>query len=208
MRVLLVEDHDVVARGVCTILEPLVTRVEVLKTAAGLVEEYLTRQPDVVLLDLNVPPDGNAINVIPQIKAVDPQGKIVCFSAAHEVGAVRAALAAGAAGFISKVADAQEISALLELAIEGEIVLDRRTTSRLVAAADSASVLSPRETDVLKLASAGKTNVEISAELHISKTAVTDALSSCYRKLRAEDRTSAVRIALERNLIPSTHPRV
>lgn len=208
MRVLLVEDHDVVARGVRTILEPLVTRVEVLKTAAGLVEEYLTRRPDVVLLDLNVPPDGNAINVIPQIKAADPQSKIVCFSAAHEVGAVRAALDAGAAGFISKVADAQEIGALLELAVEGEIVLDRRTTSRLVAAANSASVLSSRETDVLKLASAGKTNVEISVELHISKTAVTDALSSCYRKLKAEDRTSAVRIALERNLIPSSSPSV
>jgi DNA-binding NarL/FixJ family response regulator len=203
MRVLLVEDHDVVARGVCTILEPFVTRVEVLRTAAGLVDEYLTRQPDVVLLDLNVPPDGNAISVIPLIKEAAPESKIVCFSAAHELGAVRAALEAGAAGFISKVADAQEISALLQLALEGEIVLDRRTTSRFVTAASSAAVLSSRETNVLHLASIGKTNVEISAELHISKTAVTDALSSCFRKLKAEDRTSAVRIALERGLIAS-----
>jgi DNA-binding NarL/FixJ family response regulator len=203
VRVLLVEDHDVVARGVCTILEPLVTRVEVLKTAAGLVDEYLTRRPDVVLLDLNVPPDGNAISVIPLIKDSDPQSKIVCFSAAHELGAVRAALEAGAAGFISKVADAQEINALLQLAVEGEVVLDRRTTSRLVAAANSASVLSSRETNVLNLVSVGRTNVEISAELHVSKTAVTDALSSCFRKLKAEDRASAVRIALERGLITS-----
>ena len=200
--VLMVEDHDVVVTGVCEILKGHDAVVRVRRTAVGLIDEYLQMRPDVVLLDLNIPPDGNALTVIPKLLAEDPTAKIVCFSAAHEVPVVRAALAAGCAGYISKVADAGEIYSLLELAIEGGLALDRRTASRLMQTPRSTNELTRRERDVLALVATGHTNIKVAERLFISRTAVTDALSSCYRKLQVEDRASAVRIAMKRDLIP------
>jgi two-component system invasion response regulator UvrY len=202
MRVLMVEDHDVVVTGVSEILKQHAVQIRVHRTAVGLVDEYLRIRPDVVLLDLNIPPDGNALTMIPRIMTADPTARVVCFSAAHDIPVVRAALDAGCAGYISKVADATEIYSLLELAIEGVLALDRRTAARLVQAPRAVNELTRRELDVLALVATGHTNIKVAERLHISRTAVTDALSSCYRKLRVDDRASAVRIAMSRDLIP------
>ena len=137
---------------------------------------------------------------------------VIDISAASSTSEVTAAIAAGAAGFISKMADPDEIPPLLELAVSGELAVDKRTAPRLITASHrrTASVesvgLSDRELEVLELAARGCTNHQIAQRLHLSRTSVSDALTRAYRKLNATDRASATRIAVQLGMVFSPAP--
>lgn len=205
---MIVEDHGVVAEGVSVILAR--NGMKVVGTCRSwelAATRFASLHPDVVLLDLNVPPDGNGLNLLPHLRRQDPDVCVVCLSAASSTSEVTAAIAAGAAGFISKMADPDEIPPLLELAVSGELAVDKRTAARLITASHrrTASVesvgLSDRELEVLELAARGCTNHQIAQRLHLSRTSVSDALTRAYRKLNATDRASATRIAVQLGMV-------
>jgi two-component system invasion response regulator UvrY len=208
--VMIIEDHAVVAEGIATIL----TRagMAVLETHTSwehAATRYASLRPDVVLLDLNVPPDGNGLKLIPLLHGINPKAVVVCVSAASSASEVNAALEAGATGFISKGADPDEFPPLVKLALSGETAVDKRTASKLISAArkqhasTNATSLTERELQVLKLISQGRSNQEIAEDLLISRTSVSDALTRSYRKLNARDRASATRIAIELGIVQS-----
>jgi DNA-binding NarL/FixJ family response regulator len=208
---MIVEDHLVVADGVKRILsEANIEVIEVSPTWEVAAARYPALNPDVVLLDLNVPPDGNGLHLLPKLLKIDPNACVVCLSAATEPSEILEALEAGCAGFISKIADPDELPPLIELARLGDIAVDKRTAAKLIAAsrrqasAMATASLSQREVDVLEMIAKGLSNQEIADVLCVSRTAVSDALTRAYRKLGARDRASATRIAMERGLVIPT----
>jgi DNA-binding NarL/FixJ family response regulator len=199
--VIIVEDHAVVAEGISNIL--VRAGMEVIDTCRSwdvAASRYSVLRPDVVLLDLNVPPDGNGLKLIPLLRKANPAVVIVCVSAASSAAEVNAALEAGATGFISKGADPEEFPPLIELALAGETAVDKRTASKLITASrkQSASVrtatLTERELKVLELIAQGRSNYEIAETMMVSRTSVSNrppALRSSSGSFAANPRCSS-----------------
>jgi DNA-binding NarL/FixJ family response regulator len=206
--VMIVEDHSIVAAGVSDLLQK--AGFEVVAICGSWDDaaiRYAALLPDVVLLDLHVPPDGNGLHLLPLLKRINSRVCVVCLSAATEPSEVLAALEAGVSGFISKIADAEELPPLIELALMGETAIDKRTVTRLIKANRrkqenvDAIALSDRELEVLEMIAEGSSNHEIALVLGVSRTSISDALTRAYRKLGARDRASATRIAFELGIV-------
>src|SRR6476646_6605046 len=176
IRVLVVDDHAVVRRGLLAFLEGE-SDLEVVGDAEGGPEalELLARldsegrRPDVVLMDLQMRPvDG--IESTRQIRARYEDVEIVALTSFGEDGRVHAALEAGASGYLLKDADADDVAAAVRSAHRGELQLDPAIARRLMSSlrdvpGDPTAELTARELEVLVLVAAGKPNKQIAAEL-------------------------------------------
>src|SRR4051812_335070 len=178
--VLVVDDHEVVRRGLLAFLgsEP---DIEVVAQAAGSAQalevlatmESEGRRPDVIVMDLQMAPvDG--IESTRQIRALYGDVKVVALTSFADEERVHAALQAGAAGYVLKDSDADDVAAAVRAAHRGEVQIDalvaRRLMSSIRGPADAGhrvSELTSREMDVLRLVAAGKPNKQIAAELAI-----------------------------------------
>jgi DNA-binding NarL/FixJ family response regulator len=212
IRVLVVDDHEVVRRGLQTFLEgePDLEVVgdadggtQALELLARLDEEG--RRPDVVLMDLQMEPlDG--IESTRQIRARYDDVEVVALTSFGEDERVHAALEAGASGYLLKDSDVDEIARAVRAARRGELQLDpaiaRRLTSSLrTAPNDPAAELTIRELDVLRLLGAGKANKEIAAELEIGERTARTHVSNILRKLGLSSRTQAALWAVREGLV-------
>jgi DNA-binding NarL/FixJ family response regulator len=213
IRVLVVDDHAVVRRGLKSFLdsEPDLEVVgdaeggaQALELLAQLVSEG--RRPDVVLMDLQMEPvDG--IDSTRQIRARYPEVEVVALTSFGEEERVHAALKAGASGYLLKDSDADEVSAAIRAAHRGELPLDpaiaRALTSSLRAGSHDGrdAELTTRELEVLRLLGAGKTNKEIAAELRISERTARTHVSNILGKLELTSRTQAALWAVRQGLV-------
>jgi DNA-binding NarL/FixJ family response regulator len=203
IRVLVVDDHKVVRRGLRGFLdgEP---DLEVVGEAGDGQEalEELTRldatggRPDVVLMDLRMEPvDG--IEATHRIKARHPDVEVVALTAFDEPESVHAAFAAGASGYVLKDADADEVAAAVRAAHRGQLQLDATLARRLMTSLpgppvpDLAARLTDREREILSLVGAGKPNKEIAAQLVITERTARTHVSNILRKLGLASRTQA-----------------
>jgi DNA-binding NarL/FixJ family response regulator len=210
--VLIVDDHEVVRRGLLAFLdgEP---DIDVLGQAAGgaAALELLAsmdsdgRRPDVVVMDLQMRPvDG--IESTRQIRALYDDVDVVALTSFGEEERVHAALEAGASGYLLKDSDADEVAAAVRAAHRGELRLDpgiaRRLMSSLRAqpAEDALSELTSRELDVLRLVAGGEPNKQIAAELAISERTARTHVSRILRKLHLSSRTQAALWAVREGL--------
>jgi DNA-binding NarL/FixJ family response regulator len=211
--VLVVDDHEVVRRGLLAFLgsEP---DIDVVGQAAGGAEalELLAamesdgRRPDVIVMDLQMAPvDG--IESTRQIRARYGDVKVVALTSFAEEDRVHAALQAGASGYILKDSDADDVAAAVRAAHRGEVKIDALVARRLMSSirhpADTdhrASDLTSRELDVLRLVAAGKPNKQIAAELSISERTARTHVSRILRKLRLTSRTQAALWAVREGL--------
>jgi len=213
LRVLVVDDHEVVRRGLLAFLESEAD-LEVVGVAAGGQEalEFLgrldseERRPDLILMDLKMAPmDG--IEATRRIRAGYPDVEVVALTSFPDKERVSAALEAGAAGYILKDANPDEITAALRAAHRGELHLDPAVTRQFIASLtqqgyDLMSNLTPREREVLRLVSAGKTNKEIARELVISERTARTHVSKVIGKLGVTSRTQAALLAVREGLVP------
>jgi DNA-binding NarL/FixJ family response regulator len=212
IRVLLVDDHQVVRRGLRAFLDGE-TDLEVVGEAGEGSEaldalERLAaegRRPDVVLMDLQMEPlDG--IEATRQIRARHDDVEVVAVTSFVEEERVHAALDAGASGYILKDADADEVAAAVRAAHRGELQLDAAVARRLMASLraphrqDPAAELTDREREILLLVAAGKANKEIAAELVISERTARTHVSNILRKLGLASRTQAALWAVREGL--------
>jgi DNA-binding NarL/FixJ family response regulator len=213
IRVLVVDDHAVVRRGLLAFLdsEPDLEVVgeaeggaQALELLARLASEG--RQPHVVVMDLQMEPlDG--IEATLRIRARYSEVEVVALTSFGEDERVRAALAAGASGYLLKDSDADEVSAAIRAAHRGELALDpaiaRGLTSSLRAESRDApdAELTTRELEILRLLGAGKTNKEIAAELQISERTARTHVSNILGKLRLTSRTQAALWAVRKGVV-------
>lgn len=215
IRVFLVDDHAVVRRGMRAFFD-MVDDVEVLGEApdgqaavdclaVAAVENHL---PDVVLMDMLMPRlDG--IAATRAVKQLYPQVEVVVLTSFSETERVHSALEAGAAGYLLKDAEADEVAAAVRAANRGQVHLDpavtRNLTRSLIAPQRTATVLTPREREILVLVAEGKSNRQIADELVISERTARTHVSNMLTKLDLSSRTQAALWAVREGL---AHPGV
>ncbi len=213
IRVFLVDDHIVVRRGMRAFFDML-SDIEVIGEAsdgqAALDElAVLDRAgglPDVVLMDLLMPRlDGVAATA--EIRRRHPDVQVVALTSFSEAERVHAALEAGAAGYLLKDAEADELAAAIRAAHDGEVHLDpvvaRKLTQLLIAPGHTATALTAREREVLVLVARGRSNREIADELVISERTARTHVSNVLVKLGLASRTQAALWAIREGLAPA-----
>lgn len=212
VRVLIVDDHAVVRRGIRAYLEVL-DDLEVAAEAGNGVEALARLDalaahgelPDVVLVDLLMPKmDGVATTS--RIRELYPQLRTVVLTSFGEMERVHAALAAGASGYLLKDAEPGEVVAAIRAAARGEVFLDpavaRQLTQEMVSPPTGLGSLTARERDVLALVAHGRSNQEIADELVISERTARTHVSNVLRKLQLTSRTQAALVAVRQGLVP------
>jgi len=201
IRVVVVDDHAVVRRGLRAFLdtEPdidVVADAENGADALALLERMAVsgRLPDVVLMDLQMEPvDG--IVATRQIRASFFGVEVVALTSFADQDRVHAAIEAGASGYILKDADAHEVAAAVRAAHRGELQLDPAVARRLMSSLrttppiDPGAELTSRELEVLQLIGAGAPNKVIAARLQISERTARTHVSNILRKLGLHSRT-------------------
>ena len=219
IRVLLADDQRVVREGLGTLLG-LIDGIELVGTAADgaeAVELARRHDPDVVLMDLRMPRvDG--IEAIRRLAALGERPRAIALTTYADDASVLGALRAGARGYLTKDAGAEEIRAAVEAVARGEAALDPSVQRHVVAAlaGDEPAApaapglpdeLTPREAEVLGLIAAGRTNAEIAAALVVSAATVKSHVNHIFAKTGVRDRAQAVVYAYENGLATSTRER-
>jgi DNA-binding NarL/FixJ family response regulator len=204
IRVLLVDDHQLLRSSLRVRLdiEEGITPVGEAGTAEDAVVRARSLQPDVVLLDL-ILPGRSGYDVIPELRQVSPQAKVLMLSSQTQPSSIRQAIFAGASGYVPKRAsDAELIQAIRAVAAGGRYVSPELGV-RLVAADESPALdpISDRERDVLHLLALGYTNHEIGKKLYVSLRTVESHRAHIMRKLGLESRAQLVLFALSTGLI-------
>ena len=217
IRVLIVDDHAVVRRGLLAFLatEP---DLDVVGDAAGGADALAQiarldaegRRPDIVLMDLQMEPlDG--IETTRRIRARHAGVDVVALTSFAEEERVRAALEAGAAGYVLKDADADEVVAAIRSVYAGAVQLDPAVARRLLASSgppsgDAVGGLTARELDVLRQLGDGMANKEIAANLGLSERTVRTHVSSILGKLGLSSRTQAALWAAREGVVELERP--
>ena len=201
LRLLVVDDHEVVRQGLVALLARR-DRFQVV-AEAGTVEEALdaTRryQPDLVVMDVRLP-DGSGIEACREIRAEYPTTRVVMLTSYPDEEAVLSAIIAGASGYLLKQIRARDLVAALEAVGRGESLLDPAVTEKVLERVrriasgtyqDELAQLTAQEQKILMLVAEGKTNKEIAAEVFLSDKTVKNYVSSILSKLNLERRAQA-----------------
>jgi DNA-binding NarL/FixJ family response regulator len=219
IRVLIADDQPVVRDGLAMLLG-LLDDVEIVATAADgveAVERACAERPDIVLMDLRMPRLEGA-DATRQILASVPETRVLVLTTYADDESLFPALQAGARGYLTKDATAEEIEHAIRALVAGQTHLDPAVQQRLVAAvldqaqppaageppsaprADLPDELTPREVEVLKLIAAGLSNREIADALVLSNATVKTHINRIFYKIGARDRAQAVRYAYQHGL--------
>ena len=218
IRVLIVDDHTLARQGIRGVLQMSEDVLVVGEAMDGgqAVEQALLLQPDVVLMDLQMP-GVDGMEGLRRMRVRMPEVPVVILTTFQTEQAVMEALAAGARGFLLKDADPVELLAAVRAAQRGETLLSPFVTDHLVSLASGQTraagasrdpnELNEREREVLQLLAQGARNKEIANALFIATKTVEYHLSNIFSKLGVSNRTEAAREAVERGLVASGfHP--
>ena len=194
LRVLVVDDHDVVHWGFRVLLgqQPWVERCLAARTGSEALELTRTFEPHVALVDLFLSGESGA-DVCESIRAASPTTRVLLISGAGRMSPATAR-ASGASGFVSKDWDAHEVASAVRLVGLGMTMFPPKSDQ-------PAPLMSAREQEVLALIAAGSTNREIAERLYLSPHTVKEHTSSLYRKLQARNRAEAVQRAQRMGLL-------
>lgn len=208
LRLVVVDDHEMVVQGLKAMLAPFRGRVRVVGAAhdvAAAMAAVVSLEPDIVLCDVRMAGDSG-LDLCRRLHERLPGQKVVLLSVYDDEQYLFQALRAGAAGYLLKRIGGEELVGQLELAASGVTVVDATMAGR--AAASAARLernefwpgarlgLTHRESEVLALLVAGNSNRSIAAELVIGDETVKSHVRSVLRKLDVPDRTAAVAAAL------------
>ena len=211
VRVILVDDHEIVRRGLEAILErnPEITVIGEAGTVAAAVIEAARLHPDVVVMDLRMP-DGSGVDACRQIRAQDEDVKVLILTSHADEDALFSAVLAGASGYVLKDLDPTGIQkAILDVGRGGSL-LDPQMATRVLErmrrgagqhpADDPFAALSPQESRILEMIGDGMTNRTIAEHLSLSEKTIKNYVSDIYSKLHIERRSQASRLITERRM--------
>lgn len=202
VRIAIANDYDLVVSGITAVLAPYADRVTIIEIDSSL---PVVSRVDVVLYDSFSQLQIDAVDLHDVVH--DPQARVVVFSWLTEDALVRRAVAAGAAGYLTKAITAAELVEALERIHAGEQVLSLGEVTDEAAEIlgrwpGDVHGLSPREAEVLALICQGLTNEDIAGRVYISMNTVKTHIRSLYRKIDVTSRSRAVRWGLERGFAP------
>ena len=201
IRLLVVDDHEVVRQGLVALLSkrPNLQVVAEAGTVAEAIEAARRFQPELVVMDVRLP-DGSGIEACREIRAERPETRVVMLTSYPDEDAVLSAIVAGASGYLLKQVRARDLVDALERVARGESLLDPAVTGRVLERVrriatgdqpDELAQLTPQERKILALVAEGKTNKEIAAEVFLSDKTVKNYVSSILGKLNLERRAQA-----------------
>jgi two-component system response regulator DevR len=201
LRLLIVDDHEVVRRGLVALLErrPAFTVVAQVGTAAEAIEAARTYRPDLVVMDIRLP-DGSGIEATREIRAENPAIRVLMLTSYPDEEAVFAAIIAGASGYLLKNIRAHDLVAALEAVGRGESLLDPAVTEKVLErirriatgrCVNELARLTAQERTILALVAEGQTNKEIAAQVFLSDKTVKNYVSSILAKLNLHRRAQA-----------------
>jgi two-component system, NarL family, response regulator DevR len=199
VRVFLLDDHDIVRRGLTHMFENE-SDIEVVGEA-GTADEGLSRipptRPDVALLDVRLP-DGDGVQVCREIRSRHPEIQCLMLTSFSDDEALFDAIMAGASGFLLKQVKSEEIVQAVRFVASGQSLLDPAVTGRVLERLrkgpeedERLAKLSPQERNILELIADGLTNRQIAAEIHLAEKTVKNYVSNLLTKLGMERRTQA-----------------
>lgn len=210
LRILLVDDHEVVRLGMKVLLDKHqgFTVVAEADSEEEAIEQAIAHEPDIILMDIRLA-GGSGIEACHQIKQVLPETKVIMLTSFADDELLFAAIRAGATGYVLKQVGGGDLIRALEATARGESMLDPSLTQRVfvevrrsiqkeeaVAFAD----LTGQEKQVLALIAAGKTNREIATQLYLSEGTVRNYVSSILSKLNVSNRAEAAAYAIKHHL--------
>jgi two-component system, NarL family, response regulator DevR len=201
IRLLLVDNHQIVRIGLATLFRtvPHFLVVGEAGTVAEAIAQARQCAPDVVLMDVRLP-DGSGIEACRQIRSEQPEARVLMLTSYSDEEAVIASIMAGAAGYLLKDTDAEELIEGIEAIARGGSLLDPAVTQTVLSwmqqpsvqvPGDPLSELSEREREILPLIAEGKTNREIALLLSLSENSVKSYVSNILQKLRLARRAEA-----------------
>lgn len=201
IRVLCVDDHPLVRKGLVAILanERDITLVAEAGNGREAVELFRKHQPDITLMDLRMP-DLDGIGAIKQIRQEFPEARIIALTSFDGDQDIYRALEAGVSGYLLKETVHTEILNAIRRVHAGKQLLSPEITERLADYFPTVA-LTPREIEVLTLVANGLANKEIAQKIGTASGTVKIHVQNILAKLRATDRTHAVTIALQRGII-------
>jgi two-component system response regulator DevR len=210
LRILLVDDHEVVRLGLRSLLDhhPGFEVVGEASAEAEAVERALELQPDLILMDIRLA-GGSGVDACQQIMLALPETKVVMLTSYAEDEMLFAAIRAGAAGYVLKQVGSNDLIRAIEAASRGEATLDPSLTQRVFSEirhsiqkeeAAAFGDLTAQEMQVLALIAEGKTNREIATSLFLSEGTVRNYVSSILSKLGVSNRAEAAAYAIQHHL--------
>ena len=207
IRVVLVDDHRIVRRGLRSFLEAFPDLAVVGESASGedVLEQVEGWLPDVVIMDLLMPGGMDGIETTRRLRSITPHTQIVVLTAHTDDARVVAALRAGAIGYVRKDAEPEILLAAVRAAARGQSMLDPAVAGTvlqdLVGSAEVRHDLTERELEVLRLLAHGRTNRQIAEELVLGEETVKTHVGNILAKLHLAHRTQAVVHAFKQGLI-------
>lgn len=212
IRVLIADDHKLFRQGLMSLMRTRDNLVEIVAEAGSgeeavrLVEQY---RPDIVLMDIFMP-QGDGLYATKEVCSRFPKTAVVLLTSSENEEHLYEAMRLGAAGYLLKNLDADELFDLLERVTLGEVAMTRAMASRLLKGMaaghgspdEGKEKLTEREIEVLKLVARGNSNPQIAAELFITVNTVKSHLKNILSKLQLDNRTQMAAYAAHTGLLP------
>jgi DNA-binding NarL/FixJ family response regulator len=214
IRVFLLDDHEIVRRGVADLLdqEPDIVVTGEAATAAEALSRVPAARPDVAVLDVRLP-DGDGVTVCRELRSTMPELRCIMLTSFADDEALFDAIMAGAAGYVLKQIRGTDLVGAIRTVASGQSLLDPRTTARVLDRMretatrrdDPLAALTEQERTVLELIGEGLTNRQIGERMFLAEKTVKNYVSHLLAKLGMERRTQAAVLAAE--LRTGTHQR-
>lgn len=207
IRIMLVDDHEMVRRGLVLMLQAF-DDLELVGEAVNGVQalEICSQvQPDVILMDL-IMPEMDGIQATSLILERCPHARVLVLTSFSEQERIQEALKAGAIGYMLKDSNIDQLAGAIRSAYAGKASLSQKATDALISMATRSAIghdLTGREREVLALMVDGLNNPQIAARLGIGRATVKSHVSNLLQKLEVQSRTEAVALALKNNLVKS-----
>ncbi|MBJ7327739.1 MAG: response regulator transcription factor [Chthoniobacterales bacterium] len=201
IRILIADDHELFREGLRAVLElrPDFEIVAEAATVAQTVAAHAKHQPDLTLLDLQMP-DGTGVDALKTIRKARPDARVLMLTTFDGDEDIHRAMAAGASGYLLKSIPGKQLEAAMRAVVEGRQYLPPAVAERL-AERDAFQTLTPRELEILAIIARGLSNKDIARVLSASEFTVKAHVRNILAKLGVETRTEAAILGVQRGLV-------
>jgi DNA-binding NarL/FixJ family response regulator len=209
IRILIVDDHPLVGEGVSTMIgkSGYLSVIGICKTGAAALEQIREQQPDVVLLDINLP-DTDGLQLCSAIRSFNKTTRLIGLTSTNEAGIISSFLAAGGNGYLLKNMEREELVKAIDEVMNGTIYLSRAANQKILEqfnsvqqAINSKPILTRREKEILVLLYDGLTGPQIAEKLFLSPFTVETHRKNLMQKLNVKSTQQLLKLAMELKLL-------